>query len=118
MIGGLGGRPAYLKARAAAVSTSEATVFTAPGFSIVYSILVANKTAWATTVTVKWRDTSATTDYHIAYQTPIQGNGTYPFELGEHGIPLEEGDLIKVTAGDTNALDVTVVAFETTGRSG
>jgi hypothetical protein len=97
----------------APANTSEATMFTAGREgSVIACIHICNTSGSARTATVKWGDSSASTDYAILSAYSISANTIYtsPDALMA---PLQEGDTIKVTSSAANDLTFTLLIVET-----
>lgn len=91
--------------------TVEATAFTAPKQgAVVLGIIIANNSASTVTATVRWTDTSATTDWDIVVSKSIAANDTG--YINEIVLPLRATDLIKVTSGTASALTFTLLVAE------
>lgn len=95
---------------------SEATLLTAASEKpTVVQVLVTNLTNAAANATVKWRDSSASTDYSLIDTYPVQPRG---YLLENLIVPLESGDLIKITSGTGSALTFHIVIVEFVGTLG
>lgn len=102
----------------AVTTTSETTCYVADGpFATITSILAANTSTAAHSLTVKWRDSSAAASYSLLPAVTVPANSTEFLEF-EAGFQLNDGDEIRVTAGTASVFDVMVTVIESIGRSG
>jgi len=97
----------------APANTSEATMFTAGKEGAVVACLhICNTSASARTATVKWGDSSASTDYSILSAYSITGNTVYTLPEALM-LPLKQEDTIKVTSSAADDLTFTILLVET-----
>lgn len=97
-------------------TTSDTTIFTAGQYTYCIGIRCVNITSSAATVSVSWTSTADSDTYKLVHEQSIPGNlyAYYPLE----GVVLAQGDTLKVQAGTSNAIDVTLTVVEWPGRSG
>lgn len=111
--------PASTRAEGTSLTTTNATtVYTAIGGNMremLNAVFVSNVTGTDATVTVVWTNDADSADYSLATGMTVPANGSV--WLRPIGLPLASGDLIKVTAGTSDALDVIVMLSEL-GRGG
>jgi hypothetical protein len=92
-----------------ATLSSEATIYTAPASTTTrLEHLVISNGSTAGTVTVKFRDSSASTDYELLNGVAIEANGV--LELAD--LILETGDSIKASAATTTGAKITLFGQE------
>ena len=103
---------ATLTFQGAALGTSFSTIYTAPsGGAKITQIQVANVDGSNdATVEVAVNDTSAATDYRLAYQVNVAAQDARTVVSG--GLVLENGDSIKALASASGDLEITVSALE------
>ena len=100
--------------------TNETAVYTCPtsGFVTAYVLWVTatDDAADARTITLAWRDSSATTTVTLNYQAAIAANTAFEREFKP--LVLEPGDTLRVTAS-AGGMHVTgaVIEVARTGRS-
>jgi hypothetical protein len=94
-----------------ATLSTETTIYTAPSATTtrVEHIIICNGST-AGTVTVKFRDSSASTDYELLNRVAIEANGV--IELAD--LILETGDSIKASAATTTDAKITLFGQEST----
>lgn len=90
--------------------TNEATMLTAVNNVNVLAIAIANNTAGPIAATVRWTDTSASTDWDIIAAKAVGANDT--LFINEIVLTLKDTDLIKVTSATGNALTFTLLIVE------
>ena len=91
------------------------TLYTAPSATttVVLGVALANKSSAGITATLQFIDTSAGTTHQLLHGVTIPGNTTLEVLAGQKYI-LETGDLLKVQADATSALDVVLGIMEIT----
>jgi hypothetical protein len=88
---------------------TEATIYTAPaGNTVRIEHIVISNGSTAGTVTVKFRDSSSSTDYELLNGVTIEANGV--LELAD--IILEAGDSIRASAATTTGAKITIFGVE------
>lgn len=99
-------------------TTSATAVFTAKDNTspLVLLVNIANVTGSGATAKVELYDSSATTSYTILPTTTVAANTAELIK--DVPLALDSGDEIRVTAGTSNALHVTITAMVRTGRLG
>jgi hypothetical protein len=91
--------------------TNEATIYTASKYgATVLTVAICNNTAGAIAATLRWSDTSATTDYDILAAKSVPANDTY--FISDFILVLRDTDLIKVTSAAGDALTFTLLIAE------
>ena len=102
------------KAKGAAVSNAFATIYTAPGATttLVHSLIIANKSAAAITVDVRFRDSSAVTDYYLVKAAPIEIGGSLIVAGDNNKLILETGDYIEAQSSAAASGDATISYME------
>lgn len=97
------------KAKGAGVTNAFATIISAGAgvTTMIHSLIIANKTAAAITVDVRYRDNSAATDYYLVKAAPIEVGGALIIAGDNNKLILEQNDYIEaqssvVTGGDAS----------------
>ena len=94
-------------------NTDLTTVYTVPSSteSVISTIILANRTASATTFRIAIRPDGAaiSNSHYIAYDVPLAANDSTTLTLG---ITVNAADLISVKAGDANAISVNIFGTE------
>jgi len=95
--------------------TNEATLYTCNARrATILSIIIANGTSSSANATVRWRDSSASTDYDVVVSKAVAGNDTG--FINEIVLELQNADLIKITSGTASALTFTALVSEYIGE--
>ena len=96
-------------------NTDLTTIYTVPSSteSVISTIILANRTASATTFRIAIRPDGASisNSHYIAYDVPLAANDSTTLTLG---ITVNAADLISVQAGDGNAISVNIFGTEIT----
>lgn len=102
----------YGKSNGLQLTTGFQTLLTATtsnSINKVNSIIVANRSgSSAADVTILWRDSSAGTDYYLAYTITVPADATLVVLSKDTQIYLEENDYIQAQASANGVLDVTI----------
>lgn len=96
-------------------STAYDTLYTCPSATtaIVLGVAITNKTAQAVNISVRFTDTSATSDYQLLNEVDIPGRTTLEVLAGQKYV-LEATDVLKCQAGANTSIDVTMGLMEIT----
>lgn len=96
--------------------TNEATLYTAGnnGATVVW-LWISNAEGTANAATVKWTDSSASTDHPIYTARSVGANDSVDKDLF---IELDSGDSIKITSADADQLTFLITVIENLGAVG
>ena len=83
---------------------------------LVKTIHASNLFSGATSIDVRWYDSSESTSYYLAYDISVPNASS--FQLLDGTFVLEPFDYIEAKCGDANALDITFSYLEITDSEG
>ena len=99
-----------------AVGTSATTIYTCPSATtaVVIGVTLCNIKTTGVEGTLSVTDTSASAVANVLKSAPIPSGSSVVVVGGEQKIVLEAGDILKVTASEASAIDVTLSVLEIT----
>lgn len=96
----------------AALTTSNVDIYTVPAryTSYVTSIIIANESASAATVSLDWYDYASTTYYTLMERVLINGNSI--IQISDEPLTLQQADKLRALASANSAITITIKVEE------